>query len=159
MWLIARGETPTDARLMVMEESLPLVRLSKNELWAVCARMECGERFARRIDIPPGLWSKAVDAAGNRIRNPRKATLDFVPGWVRSGDTWHMSERARKRLSEGKPPAYRREPYSYEHEDARRDRRWNAFGFTKNDHGLPILVECPACGLLQLADPVALKCR
>lgn len=156
-----------------VDDGLPLARLTKDEQWAVCARTSCGERFARRIEIPESLWSKEVDAVGEPAESPRKATLDFVAGWVRDGDEWRMSKRARKRLSQGRQPALRRPPYcetqgyespgfiraKYEWDDVRNRRGWRdrsdrPDNFTTNDHGLPAFVVCPACGLRQVADPV-----
>jgi hypothetical protein len=143
-----------------MDTSTPLARLTNEGLWAVCSRVDCGERFARRIEIPEVLWSKEVDAEGRPTKRPRKAVLDFVAGWTLSGDTWSMSERARKRLSQGRPPAFRRAPFSDDRypENSRRDRTYNASKFSTNEHRLPAYVICPACGLLQVADPVALRC-
>ena len=143
-----------------VDPSIPLVRLSSDELWAVCSLVECGERFAKRIELPETLWSKEIDAAGRPAKRPRKAVLDFLPGWTLHNETWSMSARARKRLSQGRPPAFRRAPFSNELEsdDRRRDRRDNAASFSTNEHRLPTYVVCPACGLEQIADPVALKC-
>jgi hypothetical protein len=156
-----------------VDESLPLVRLTKDGKWAVCARISCGERFAKRIEFPEGQWPRQMDASGKWAGYPRIAVLDFISGWVRSGDTWRMSKRARKRLAEGKPPAFRRPPFSDERDprrngidprsdpperDLRRERSYNAFGFSTNEHGLPAYVECSACGLRQVADPTVLKC-
>lgn len=159
-----------------MGDSTPLVRLSKDERWAVCARVSCGERFAKRIEIPDGLWSGEVDRNGKPSRTPRRATLDFVSGWVRQGDTWSMSKRARIRLSQGRQPAFRRPPFlvtsAYGSPGSAR-REWDFLKnkwttpdrnvdrpehFSTNDHGLPAYVVCPACGLRQVADPVALRC-
>jgi hypothetical protein len=92
-----RARSPSEASLRGMSGSLPLARLSKDERWAVCAQVECGERFAKRT-------TSAV------ARQPSKAELEFLPGWVLHGDTWAMSGRARRRLSEGRQPAFRRVP-------------------------------------------------
>src|SRR3954451_7659862 len=89
-----------------MAESVPLVRLTKDGLWAVCSRMECGERFAMRVEASDAQWAKRVDTEVDRANRPRKATLDFLDGWVLREGTWEMSQRARIRLPKGgrRPP-------------------------------------------------------
>jgi hypothetical protein len=149
-----------------VNERLPLVRLSRDERWAVCARSECGERFAKRIEIPIEMQLRQIVPPGLR---PREAVLDFIAGWVRNGDTWSMSKRARVRLSQGRQPAFRRNPATKSDEDASseiglesssgRDRTWRPEVFSENDHGVPCYVICPACGTRQLADPVVLRCQ
>jgi hypothetical protein len=88
-----------------------------------------------------------------------------------------MSKRVRSRLSQGRQPAFRRAPIfetleydapgfvrrKYEQgasidDPIPRDRDDRPQYFAENEHGLPALVLCPACGLRQLADPVALRC-
>jgi hypothetical protein len=155
-----------------VDESLPLVRLSMDERWAVCASVPCGERFAKRIEMPEGITHRHYEK-GSLASEPRRAVLDFVAGWVLDGDTWRMSKRARQRLSEGKPPAFRRPPMSDERDprrngidprsdlpkwDLRRDRSYNASGFSTNEYKLPAFLVCPACGLRQVADAVVLDC-
>lgn len=46
-----------------MNESLPLVRLTKDEQWAVCADVSCGERFAMRTENTGGVESESLDGA------------------------------------------------------------------------------------------------
>lgn len=93
-----------------MNESLPLVRLTKDEQWAVCADVSCGERFAMRTENTGGVESESLDGAEQASDVP-SADLDFLPGWYRHGDTWTMSGRARTRLSQGLQPAFRRAPF------------------------------------------------
>jgi hypothetical protein len=159
-----------------VDESLPLVRLSKNEQWAVCARVSCGERFAKRIEYPEGMWPRQLDASGKWAAYPSIAVLDFISGWVKRGDTWSMSRRARIRLSQGHQPAFRRPPFlvtaAYNSPGFAR-KEWDDLKnkwvtpdrdvdrpehFSTNEQGLPAYVVCPACGLRQIADPVALRC-
>lgn len=148
-----------------VNEHLPLVRLSRDQRWAVCARTKCGERFAKRIEIPIEMQLRQNVPPGMR---PREGVLDFIAGWVRNGDTWIMSKRARVRVSQGGQPAFRRDPLSESDEDhvadeperrRQRDRTWRPEVHSTNDQGLPCYVVCPACGLRQLADPAVLRCQ
>ena len=162
---------------VIVDESIPLVRLTKDKRWAVCAHVSCGERFAERIEISEELSLREVDDAGRSVRVPRKATLDFNAGWVFRDGTWVMSKRARVRQSQGHQPAFRRPPFLvtrgyYFTGFARREwdsdrKKWTTPDrdvdrpeyFKENERGLPAFVECPACGLRQVADPVALECE
>jgi len=53
---------------------LPLGRLSRDGEWAVCARVECGTRFARKIEETSPM-KEALQA-----RDLRVAELRFLPG-------------------------------------------------------------------------------
>lgn len=57
---------------------IPLVRLSRDRRWAVCSNVDCGERFARRIDIS----AMAKYAVVPESVRPPVAALDFLPGWT-----------------------------------------------------------------------------
>lgn len=67
--------------------TLPLVRLSRDRRWAVCANVDCGERFAERQEF---------------VREPVIAMLAFLPGWHEfSGErqaTGSSPTRSRSRL-------------------------------------------------------------
>src|SRR4051794_28591239 len=153
--------------MLFMAESVPLVRLTKDGLWAVCSRVECGERFAMRVEASDAQWAKRVDTEVDRANRPRKATLDFLAGWVLREGTWEMSQRARIRLSQGRQPAFRRPPFlvSAAHDSvgfARREwdfekKKWvrpdrdvdSPEHFSTNEESLPAFVLClrtaPAC--------------
>jgi hypothetical protein len=121
---------------------LPRVRLSKDGKWAICASVPCGERFAARIELG----------------ELRGAVLDFLPGWHEFSGEWLMSKRARERVSQGRQPAYRREPLRESADRNRqRDRSHRPAGFTQNAREYPVTVICPACGLRQEADTDALR--
>lgn len=143
--------------------TIPLVRLSRDRRWAVCANVDCGERIAARID-KSALISEAIPEG---LRPPR-ATLDFLPGWTNStggwpdeefpGGVWMMSGRVRQRVSAGKPPAYRRPPRDPD-EAPWNPRDRSGLGITKNAYVYPALVICPACHSQQLADAGVLELR
>lgn len=117
----------------------PLVRLSRDGQWAVCARVDCGTRFARRVEesspLKEGLWARDLPFA----------MLRFLPGWVNKeahhlddgwmvpGGVWRMSKRFRRR-----PPRQ---------------------GWRKAGYGYPALVICPACHQAQVADEEVLGLR
>src|SRR3954447_12494266 len=150
-----------------MAESVPLVRLTKDGLWAVCSRMEWGDLFVMRVEASDAQWAKRVDTEVDRANRPRKATLDFLAGWVLREGTWEMSQRARIRLSQGRQPAFRRPPFlvSAAHDSvgfARREwdfekKKWvrpdrdvdSPEHFSTNEESLPAFVRClrtaPAC--------------
>ena len=130
-----------------VDPDLPHVRLSKDGKWAVCASVQCGERFAARIER---------GALGG-------AALDFLPGWYWLSGEWQMSKRARRRLSAGRSPALRRVPFRQMHQEAREDGwsrdRSDRPSFTQNALKFPVTVICPACGLPQNADADALRLK
>lgn len=150
-----------------MKDDLPRVRLSRDGYWAVCTAIDCGVRFAQRIEVPPILKERQIRPAGSR---PVHAVLDFGPGWVldRYG-VWRMSARAWKRLSKGKQPSFRRKPFidmlgldpRFEEPrfDTRRDRSHRPESHSTNAHRYPVVVVCPACGCEQVADRDALRLR
>ena len=81
--------------------NIPSARLTRSGrlgvvLWAVCSRSGCGERFGYADPWPSegeNLWR-----------------LMLQPGWMQQPNgVWAMSKRVRSRLSEGRPPAYRRD--------------------------------------------------
>jgi hypothetical protein len=127
------------------------VRLSRDGQWAVCANVDCGERFAERRE------------------GPARTTLAFLPGWVRPrgegwsdegvpGGVWVMSQRVRQRVSVGKPPNYRRHPRPEETENL--PRRARTPGRLRTIPTVyPAIVICPACGLRQEVDEGALGLR
>src|SRR3954464_13572048 len=80
--------------MLFMAESVPLVRLTKDGLWAFCSRVECGERFAMRVEASDAPWAKRVDTEVDRANRPRKATLDFLAFWVLREVTWEESKGA-----------------------------------------------------------------
>src|SRR4051812_796086 len=86
-----------------MAESVPLVRLTKDGLWAVCSRVECGERFAMRVEASDAQWAKRVDTEVDRANRPRKATLDFLAAGCGAGAPGR-SKGGRIRLSQGRQP-------------------------------------------------------
>lgn len=116
---------------------LPKVRLSMDGKWAVCFATSCGFSFARRIDGVP-------DFLGGPV-------LDFGPGWVTDGYLWWMPRRIWERVSQGRQPAFRREPMGRSGRQGR-DRSHRPWRWSSNARNLPAEVICPACGRLQLAD-------
>jgi hypothetical protein len=142
---------------------MPLVRLSRDRRWAVCARLDCGERFAMRNEMS-ALNAKAKPPPPG-FRHPG-AMLDFVPGWTHDDDheaapggVWTMSRRVRDRMAAGKPPVFRRPPFHEEGDHPSRRDRTRPFGLTTNAHAYPAIIICPACGLQQLADEDVLELR
>lgn len=132
-----------------MNQMPPLARLSKDRRRVICARIECGETFAERWSDPPAVM--------------------FGSGWIQRGDTWMMSQRARRRVSEGRPPAFRRDPAfdvggwkdgPWDHVANRptpKDRSDRPDRFLVEAE-LPTFISCPACGLRQVAEPKTLGC-
>lgn len=145
--------------------NLPLVRLSRDREWAVCCDVNCGVRFARRIRFPRRTDIEEFE------RGLPQALLDFGSGWVQSNTVddlplWWMSQRAWKRLSQGRQPAFRRAPnfdvLGWKDGEVirgeRRDREDRPQRFSTNAD-LPAVVVCPACDCRQLADADVLGCR
>src|SRR5206468_12313323 len=137
-----------------VNENMPLARLSKDKKAVICARIDCGEVFAERWAYPQ-----------------MAPSVMFGSGWVQHEGTWQMSKRARRRLSEGRPPAFRRDPgfvgggwkdakHGHDVIQGRpfpRNRRNRPERFFLRHARLPTDVDCPACGLRQLAEPVSLR--
>jgi hypothetical protein len=145
--------------------SVPLARLSKDKTWVICARIDCGEQFARRIEHRSDPLMGRLDPAFTQVPWP-KASLEFGGGWFRRGEVWSMSKRAWRRKAEGLPPAFRRSPNA-EDEKLGKD-RWGPKYRDRSDHpgaltqipsNLPARIVCPRCGLQQIADPIVLECR
>jgi hypothetical protein len=154
------------ARRVLGRYHVPVVRLSRDGQWAVCARVECGTRFAQRIDLTPKREAE-LERRYLRQKDPRPRTLAFLPGWVNKeawnlgngqlagwlspasaglipGGVWRMSERARDQISKGERPFRRRSP-----------RR----SLSKTAYAYPALVICPACHQAQVADEGVLGLR
>jgi hypothetical protein len=72
---------------------VPLVRLSRDRQWAVCARVECGERFARRIDTDPRREAELERRYFSPRKDPRPGMLAFLPGWVNK-EAWTLEDGA-----------------------------------------------------------------
>jgi hypothetical protein len=117
---------------------LPLVRLSRDGRRAVCANVDCGEPFAERLEL---------------VREPMRAVLAFLPGWHEFSGEMLMSTRARKRISQGLSPAFRRTP------GATRNRRSPGSNRVVFGEEAPMTVVCPACGLRQEVNEQALGLR
>jgi hypothetical protein len=133
---------------------MPLVRLSRDRKWAVCARAECGERFAERTTRPLSQDEMNVKLLNAKLLNGfheiPQVRLTFVPGWVNDekrrdpnpewwrlpGGVWTMSRRFRERQAFRRP---NRSPYRH------RTYRKEAVVF-------PAVIVCPACNLAQIAD-------
>jgi hypothetical protein len=140
------------------------VRLSRDGQWAVCARVECGTRFARRFVRLAERQVVRVAGSDEPLDVPLgedRAVLRFLPGWVNRnrplpdevldrwpGGVWRMSNRVWARISNGEPPAFRR---------ANRH-RWQR-ELSKTAIGFPALVICPACDLIQILDEEVLALR
>jgi hypothetical protein len=133
-----------------MDEAIPLARLSKDQQRVICARIKCGESFAERWTDPPRVM--------------------FGSGWIKRGDTWIMSQRARRRMSEGRPPVFRRDPGfdvlgwkdgPWDHVANRQSprNRGDRPDRFMVEAELPTFVTCPACELRQFAEPEALRCE
>jgi hypothetical protein len=130
-------------------------RLSKDGEWAVCSSSSCGTRLARRIRRPvPSGPTGRNEAVPIWPEPTTEAKLIFLSGWTYSDGVWRMGARAWKRMSQGRPPAFRRRPpggtgpsrlspRSADSPDAWGGRPVEAY---------PATVECPACGLVQVAD-------
>lgn len=132
-----------------MNEGLPKARLSRDGRWAVCARVPCGQRFAKRLEA-----GKIARRMGEAVHT---GVLRFQPGWGLRDGVWRMSQRARARLSRGYSPAFRRSPLP----GVRRDPSYRSAHYAPPGQvlptELPAEVICPACGLHQVADPLELR--
>lgn len=149
-----------------MNDQLPRVRLSKDAKFAVCARVECGWRFAH--------VSRDFDdyRLGGRREQMKVEYLDFPVGWTCGPDgVWKMSRRVWKRLQEGRPPSSRRDPEPHTklvdvatgkvtvigRNRRRRPGKNVSEGGIAMAERLPVGVLCPRCGLLQIADAASLS--
>ena len=120
---------------------LPESRFTKDGIWVVCTKIECGTRFAEilKVPIPQLEWG-----------------LDFLPGWACGKDgVWRMSRRAWKNLSRGQGPKVRRLPNPdgftllgsfKKHDQPIRERSERPGSvFHRMFSYLPATVICPAC--------------
>lgn len=143
---------------------LPLVRLSRDRQWAVCANVDCGERFARPLVHMAERRAVQIAGSDELLEVPLgedQSVLRFLPGWVNKegrhleegwlvpGGVWTMSEHVRARISKGEPPAFRRVNSS----------RTRNRSLSKTAIGFPALVICPACGLPQVVTQEVLVLR
>ncbi len=112
---------------------------------AVCSVQRCGVRFGQRVAIPGDGWI-------NEQNQGWTAGLWLVPGFDQGSDgSWRMSKRVWTRISQRRPPAYRRPPGP--------DQRWSP----DLERGrmlvrtFPAWIVCPACGTAQVLDVEALE--
>lgn len=124
---------------------LPFVRLSKDEKRALCADIPCGEPLAERVEATP--------IPDDEL--PLKYELEFGPGWLRGPEgVWVMSSRVRKRMSSGRSPGFRRRP-----DGAGREAPADPRAFRALSMRWPVVLICPACNRVQIADVDVLKLR
>lgn len=136
-------------------------RLSKDGEWAICSSVSCGTRLARRVErytVPPS-------GTGRNEAEPiwpeptTEAMLIFLSGWTYRDGVWRMSARAWRRMSQGRPPAFRRSPHPpsglmtgptrHSPRSADSPDAWGG----RPVQTYPAAVVCPACGLEQVAEP------
>jgi hypothetical protein len=131
------------------------MRLSKDGEWAICASIPCGTQLARRIRRPVPAGPTGQNEAVPIWSAPTtEAMLIFLSGWTQRDDVWRMSPRAWKRMSHGRPPAFRRRPpggMGPSRHSPRSPDSPDAWG-GRPVEAYPAVVECPSCGLRQVAD-------
>jgi hypothetical protein len=131
------------------------MRLSKDGEWAICASVPCGTQLARRIRRPVPSGATGHNEAVPIWPEPTtEAMLIFLSGWTQREGVWRMSPRAWRRMSQGRPPAFRRRPpggTGPSRHSPRSNDAPDAWGGRPVDQ-YPATVVCPACGLQQIAD-------
>jgi hypothetical protein len=136
-------------------DKTPRARLKSDDggarSWVVCHRQTCGFRFAVRFDAAEGI----LQALDEQVRPP--VALEFGHGWRYSDGVWRMSNRAFRRLSENRPPSFRKRPPGATRGQVPMPRPvpYAHIG-DSNLADLPALAICPRCSLEQVLDPAVL---